>query len=388
MKKIKRLNVIHAPLNMSVSLTLSGGAATQTHCAETGEYVPDRSLTPLVITPAVKVQDPEGAIADGDAQLVGAAWYAIPADVAAAVPDGSYIGKELSKYMITSATDGYSVDAKSGALTVSRNTPYLSPVVLVFTAGVSDTRSGRVVRVQDSVILSTSSVAVAASLTLDKPSAWNYNPISDEGIRTIKASLLLGGQEPDPTKVSVKYWWYRVSGDTETLVSEDDLFYESGQNTDTLSIDPSYLDSETIRCKADYSVDGETLGDTPSDGCLAADTTVTRRYPPYEFENYVHGGVEVSQSATEVKNECVVTVGRNVLDSPSRFFTVIWSIKKPVNGAEWIILGYGDSVMVPRADVEGGADIGLELEEPEPLGAMTDDSGDTLTDDEGNILTL
>lgn len=388
MKKIKRLNVIHTPLNVSVSLTQSGGALTQTHCAETGEYVPDRSLTPLVISPAVRTQDPEGVMADGDAQLVGVAWYALPVDVAAAVPDGSYIGKELSKYRITSATDGYSVDAKSGALTVSRNVPYLSPVVLVFTAGIPDTRSGSIVRVQDSVTLSTSSVAVAASLTLDKPSSWNYDPVSDSGVRTVKASLLLGGMEPDASKVTVKYWWYRVSGDTETLVSEDDLFYESGQDTDTLVIDPSYLDCETLRCKADYSVDGETLGDTPSDGCLTAETTVTRRYPPYEFENYVHGGVEVSPSAAEVKNECVVTVGQRVLESPSEHFSVEWSVKKPVNGAEWIVLGYGDSIMVARNDIEGGADIGLEVSELEPLGAMTDDSGDILTDEEGNTLTL
>lgn len=387
MKKIKRLNVIHTPLNVSASLVQSGGAVTQTHCAETGEYVPDRSLTPLVITPAVSAQDPEGIMTEGNARLVASAWYALPEDIAAAVPDGSYIGKELSKYMITAATEGYSVDGTSGALTVSKNVPYLSPVVLVFTAGITDTRSGRIVRVQDSITLSTSSVAVAASFTIDKPSPWNYDPVSDNGTRTIKASLLLGGMRPDPAKVSMEFWWYRVSGNDEILVSGDDLFYESGQGTDTLVIDPSYIDSETLRCKTDYSVDGGKLGDSPSEGCLTAETTVVRRYPPYEFENYVHGGVEVAPSAREVKNECVVTVGRRVLDSPSKLFSIVWSIRKPVNGAEWIVIGYGDSIMVPKKDIDGGADIGLEVNEIEPLGAMADEDGE-ITDDEGNTLTL
>ena len=98
--------------------------------------------------------------------------------------------------------------------------------------------------------------------------------------------------------------------------------------------------------------------------------------------------MEVSPTASHVKNECVVTVGQKVLASPSRYFTVIWSIKDAVYGAEWRILGYGDSIMIPTSEIEQGADIGLELEEFEPLGALADDNDDILTDDDGSILTL
>ena len=74
--------------------------------------------------------------------------------------------------------------------------------------------------------------------------------------------------------------------------------------------------------------------------------------------------------ATEVKNECVVTIGRQVLDSPSKWFSVKWSILKAVYGADWITLGYGDSIMIDAQEFENGADIGLEVEEFESLGAM------------------
>lgn len=388
MKKIKRLNVIYTPLNVSVALIQNGGGPTQTHCAETGEFIPDRSLTPLVITPVVRVQDPDGIIADGAASLTGVSWYVLPEDIAQAVPAGTYIGNELSQYLVTEATEGYSVD-RDGSLRVEANIPYLSPVVLVFTGNVPDIRSGKLVKVQDSLLLSTSSVAVPATLTLDKPASWVFNPIADSGLRTIKASLMLGGLAPDPTKVRTKFWWYRASGNTETLIDEDeDFFYESGQNTDTLVIDPQYLDSERIICKAVYVLGSGSLPANPGQDCLSAETVISRRYPAYDFENYVHGGVEVSPTASHVKNECVVTIGQQVLNNPSRYFTVIWSVKEPVHGAEWRVLGYGDTIMIPASEIEGGADIGLELEEFEPMGALADDDLDILTDDDGSILTL
>ena len=388
MKKIKRLNVVYTPLNVSVSLLVKGGSLTQTHCAETDEFIPDRGITPLVFTPEVIVQDPDGILPGGVAALTGVCWYALPEDIAASVPNGSYIGAELSQYLISAAMDGYSIDA-DGSLRVEANIRYPSRVVLVFTANIPDNRSGKLIKVQDSVLLSTTSIAVPAALTLDKPASWKFNPIEDTGVRTIRASLKLGGVTPDPTKVRTAFWWYVASGNTEVLINGDDhLFYESGQNSAALVIDPGYLDEARIICKAEYALDGETLPSAPTANCLKAETVIQRRYPAYDFVHYVHGGVEVSPTASHVKNECVVTVGQKVLASPSRYFTVIWSIKDAVYGAEWRILGYGDSIMIPTSEIEQGADVGLELEEFEPLGALADDNDDILTDDDGSILTL
>lgn len=388
MKKIKRLNVIYTPLNVSVSLLVKGGSLTQTHCAETDEFIPDRGLTPLVLSPEVVIQDPDGILPSGVAALTGVCWYALPEDIAASIPSGSYIGAELSQYLISAATNGYSIEA-DGSLRVESNIRYPSRVVLVFTANIPDNRSGKLIKVQDSVLLSTTSIAVPAALTLDKPAFWRFNPIEDHGIRTIQATLKLGGVTPDPAKVRTAFWWYLASGNAEVLINGDDhLFYESGQNSESLVIDPEYLDEARIICKAEYALDEEMLPASPSADCLTAETVVKRHYPAYDFENYIHGGVEVSPTASHVKNECVVTIGQKVLESPSRYFTVVWSIKDAVYGAEWRILGYGDSIMIPTSEIEQGADIGLELVEFEPLGALVDDNDDVLTDDDGSILTL
>lgn len=388
MKKIKRLNVIYTPLNVSGALVIKGGSLSQTHCAETGEFVPDRSITPLVLEPSIYINDPDGIIGDGKVALSTAAWYVIPEDIAAQFSDGSYLENEIAQYLVTAATSGYRATS-DGALRVECNIPYLSPVVIVFIGGFADARSGKVLRIQESVLLSTTSIAEAASLDIDKPAAWTFNPVDDSGIRTLTASFRLGGATPDPTKCQVAYWWYRVDGSTEKLVdAEDDLFYVSGQGTAVLVIDPEYIIKERLICKAEYALLGEILPTAPTGECLSAETVIVRQYPDYDFSHIVHGGVEVSPNVAEVKNECVVAIGHTVLSSASQYFSVIWSVKSPVYGAEWRVIGYGDRIMIPISEIANGLDVAVELEEFDALGAMADDDGNVITDDDGTIITL
>lgn len=374
MKKTKRIGIIYDPLHVSTSLTCRGGSLTQVHNAEAGEFVPDRELTPLVLVPEICINDPSGILPNGVVDLASVAWYALPQDVATQLGDLSYLSGELSDYLITVATEGYEVDT-DGSLIVSKNIEYLDPVVLVFTANYTDIRSGNVLRLQAAALLTTTSVAVAASLSLDKPSSFLFNPMEDTGLRTITASLLLGGQAVDAEVVRTAYWWYKVVGGVESLVDpDDDLFYESGQGSAQLVIDPRYVDGALhLVCKAEYATGDDPLPSVPGALCLKAETTCVRRYPDYDLENCVHGGVEVSSGAVEVKNECVVTVGRNVLPSPSQWFAVKWTIRRAVTGAEEVLLGYGDSIMIDAAEFSDGADVGLEIKEIEPLKALAID---------------
>ena len=165
------------------------------------------------------------------------------------------------------------------------------------------------------------------------------------------------------------------------------MFYEAGQNADTLTIDPRYVNGQVkISCKVEYALSGEALPSSPTDNCLKDETTVVRRYPEYDFEHFVHGGVEVSPNAEMVKNECVITVGRTVVDNPSRFFSIKWSIKRAVYGAEWTDLGYGDSIMIPAEEFANASDVALEVDELDPLGAFID--GDTMICDDNEVITL
>lgn len=387
--KTKRLSILHTPLNVSMSLLCEGGSTSQAHCAETGAYVPDRTLTPLVLTPSVYIQDPDGILESGEATLTGVAWYEIPEELVSEVTDESYYTGELSQYLIVSGSNGYTVSS-GGTLTVAKNIPYLSPVVLVFTANIADTRSGKVIRVHATATLSTTSVVETATLSLDKPASFTFDPLVDTGVRTIVADYRLGGIAPDSELCTVYYWWYHEDEDGDlVLIDEDeDLFYESGQGTATLVIDPSYLDKERIVCKAEHVYAGDAELSSPTSSCLSAETTIVRRYGDYDFENYVHGGTDVASSASYVHNECVVTAGQEVLDSPSEFFTVVWYIKTATYSAGWRVIGYGDTIDIPTEDVADGVDVGLDLEEFAPHAAVAIDEDTVLADDDDNILTL
>lgn len=387
MRKTKKLGIVYDPLNLSKSIVPRGGGYTQVHNAEANKYIPNRALVPLTLMPEVYINDPDNILDNGRITLTGVLWYALPKEVAAQVQDLSYLTEELSQYLITQATPGYSINA-DGSLVVSRNTEYLHPVVMLYTANYVDPRSGDILRVSDSVTLSTTSIAVAATLTLDKPVAFTFDPLADSGLRTITASLKFGGKDPDPQHCSVAYWWYKVIDGQESLVDpEEDLFYESGQNTAALVVDPRYIDGRVrFVCKAEYALTGEQLPQAPTAGCLTAETTLIREYAQYDFEHVVYGGVQVAAGTRIVKNECVITVGRKVLPSASEFFSVIWSITKAVRDAVEVVIGYGDSVMINAKELEDGAFVSVDVNEFEPLKAMSID-GDVLCID-GDVLTL
>lgn len=394
MKKTKRLGVIYHPLNISTTLLVNGGSLSQTHCAETGESIPDREITPLVIVPQVYVNDPNGIIANGLVQLSDIKWYAIPQDAFDEIEDLSFLENELSKYLIGNDDEEsydwefYSVGT-DGSLTVSINTSYLGPVVLVFTGNYFDRRSGKVLRIQATATMSSTSIAMPATLTLDKPASWQFNPMESSRFRSITASLRIGGTPIDTEQYTDAYWWYKVENGKEILINNnEDLFYYSGQYGRTLTIDPRYIDgSLRIVCKAEYEPEYEIeMPDMPTDKALSAETVIVWRYPEYDFENFVHGGVDVPSTADSVKNECVVTIGKQVLESPSQFFSVKWSIRRAVYGAEWITLGYGDSIQIPASEFADGADVGLEIEEIEPLGALTED--DVVLCENDYVITL
>lgn len=383
MRKVRKIGVVYDPVNISTSLVAQGGALTQKHYAETAEYIPDREVTPLVLYPRIWVDDPNQIQSGGYKKLSSTAWYALPKDIADHV-DKEYLSKELSKYLITVASPGYAVQP-DGSLVVSKNIPYLSPEVLVFIGDYCDARTGNIVRAQAMVVLSSTSVSVSPELVLDKPASWTYNPIKDEGLRTITATFRLGGVVPDAAVV--KFWWYRVSDGGETLVNpEEDLFYEGGQETNSLKIDPRFIENALLlRCKVEYSCDGDPLPDSPTEDCLKADTLVLRRCPAFDYEHFVHGGLDVSPDAKSVHNECVVTVGSNVIEEPARWFQIKWFIKNYTFGADWRELGTGETIDIDANEFRNGADVALEVEERGPLGAASLD-GFVLTDDNAVLI--
>lgn len=373
MKKTARLGVSYDPIHSAFSLVVESGSILQVHSAETNTYIPDRTITPLVITPYFNAVDITGITPTGrvESQLVNIKWYK---------------GSENPLNQIVSGQDGFVIQGYK--LQVQKNVSYLSPLTIVFTASYYDPRTGNVIRLHDTKTLSTTSLTEKpVTLELDRPEAsWVYDPIRDTGFRTINAALRLAGNEVEVEQTA--YWWYKVVGGVESLIDpEEDLFYEDGQNTASLMIDPRYVDGSLhLRCKGEYIMPGDVAPLLPTSAAQKADTTIVRRYSAYDFEFFVNGGTQVSYNTEKIKSQIVVRQGNTIIDNPESFFLIEWLMKRMTIDAAWRTIGYGETMIVPKSDYINGADLAVDLHEFETLGAMAID-GEVITID-NEIITL
>jgi len=373
MKKVKKLNIQYDPLHEAFSLVVKGGSLLQVHSAETDTYLPDRQITPLVIEPAFYIQDNNSVIESGhhESSLVDIRWYE---------------NSEAPANLIISGKNGYETGA-NGALIVSKNVPYMSPLTLIFTANYLDPRTSNVIRVHETKTLSTTSLLeMPVTLELDKPGSWTFDPLTESGLRTITAILRLAGNEVGADRRA--FWWYVVENKVERLIdSEIDLFYESGQNTPTITIDSRYIDGKVlIRCKSEYIAPNTSAPTQPTLKCQIKETTVNRCYSQWDYDYFVNGSSQVSPLALDIKSEGIVTAKGKTVDNPIEKFDLKWSLKSQVFGANWRAICYGIEAIIPRNDYKNGAHLAFEVDEKKALGPVT--IGSDILAINGEILTL
>ncbi len=152
-----------SPCAQSVS-TLSGAA----------EYEPDRSLTPTVILPEVRAVDPDGIFRRGNANE----FLSTDSDKMIWLGDGEPIAD------VWTAGEDYSIDISSsdtrGALTIKKNLPANSNVVLTFRGQFLDWRTGITYDVESNEIALTCTEkgTDVIQCSVDKPLV-TYDPLYD-----------------------------------------------------------------------------------------------------------------------------------------------------------------------------------------------------------------
>lgn len=275
--RARRLNIKHTPLQQAFSLVVRGGSLLQVHAAEIDEFIPDREITPLVIAPVLYLTNADNPDLSGNVEqsLTDVRWYE---------------HSETPANLIVSGQNGYERGA-NGTLIVGKNVEYMSPLMLIVTANYHDSRTNSIIRVSESVTLSTTSHSShPVTLELDKPGSWTFDPLTDSGLREINATLRLAGN--DVTETRAKFWWFVVENEVErAIVPERDLFYESGIGTPKLTIDPRYINgSVLIRCRAEYIRPNETAPAQPTAKAQMSETMVNRRYSEYDYTDFVNGG--------------------------------------------------------------------------------------------------
>ena len=169
----KRIRKDFAPLSVSVTLACATqfSPVTQVFNARTGEYDPNRTVTPTVLQPTVIANAPDGSWPNphSNALLANMVWKVNGVDITT----------------INSWNNLYEIDtvgATRGALTIFRNLLPSERFSLTFEAELVDSRLGTTHPVKtDPIVLSTvDSSDDSYGISIDESKAIYYNPFKDK----------------------------------------------------------------------------------------------------------------------------------------------------------------------------------------------------------------
>lgn len=373
----KRMDVNYTPLKTSGGIEVIGSVPErQTYSANTNEYTPDYSLTPLVLFPRCNATDPDSYIKSGsvNASLTNMKWYEVIGT------QRTLIGSDNVGYEITTEGD------QKGQIKVKRNSSVATPLSLEFYAEYVDTRTNQILVFRFSKVIPVSDVTVPVPVfKIDSPATVIWNPLRNPLSRKITALVFLEGNEISSDKQKCKFFWYRKtdSGSLEAITdgNGDNDWEVEAIDHNTLTINQDYIGEEqTYVCKLGYSTDG--VPELPNDDIPEVTTTIRRRIPEVEVNwkgapTYVAGGTE------KLKLEAFVTDGMGVVPDPEEWFRFVWNVKSPYSQS------YSKQAegIKPTITFIPGMMLELEVQDRGPQAILIDDTdGSVLQDAEGNVL--
>lgn len=400
----KRIRRDFAPLTLSVAITCDSAYSPlmQVYDEKSGEYEPNRQLSPTVIRPIVNANAIDGSWPDHNANglLANMKWYV----------NGVQLSNAGWRERIGSTGD-YTIEESGkdrGSITIFRNIAPGSQVSLHFEAELVDNRLGVLIPVKtDSVILSATDKAEDGySLSMGEDKNLRYSPFLDrlhlydykvaqglipasaqtrdeamdgnQYLRTIPLKVYKG-EEEITSGYTVKL--YRV-----TNVNSMREVTSSDYEVVSVSASAIVLDLRLIE-KADYAVkifsDGEEVA--------REQFSVQRMYPSFRCEPTNETGIMPGQ--VERYDVAQVSCDGKVIECPGSILGIRWKTttldKADVEHNE------GEVTVFPLAKTGVGndytndwIDVATEAQQKPAYSVATDADGSIFTDESGNILII
>lgn len=374
--KQRGLNVNYTPLQVSGSIEVVGSVPDrQIYSADTKEYTPDYTLTPLVLFPRCNATDPDSYIKSGavNASLTNMKWYQIIGTQRTLIDSGN------TNYEITNEGDS------KGQLKVKRNSNVATPLAFEFYAEYVDTRTNQVYVFRMSTVIPVSDATLPAPvLKLDNPATVAWNPLRNPLTRKITASVFAGESDIASDKQKCKFFWYRMNeGNLEPITdgNGDNDWEVEAIDHNTLTINQDYIGEEqTYVCKLGYSADGS-LPSAPPDDAPTATTTIRRRIPEVEVD-WKGAPTQVAGGTEKITLEAFVTDGMGVVPNPEECFRFVWNVKSPYSQS------YSKQAegIKPTITFIPGMMLQVEVEDRGPQAILVDTDGSVLQDADGNVL--
>lgn len=358
----KRLTIQTRPLQLSGGIEVVGSVPdNQVFQAESGEYTPDYTLTPLVLFPRCNATNPETTSAsyNVNASLTNMNWYEIY--------DGTRTLIEATNANYEITTEG----AQKGTIKVKRNVPSGHVFALEFYAEYVDSASSGVAYKFNFTrgVTTTDGSKPSPVIMIDSPSSMDWNPIREESNQTIKFNMMVG--DTDVTSSGkCKFFVYRKldNGSLELVTGSGDNDWEVVSLTATsITINRNLIgDYNTYVVKASYD-EGGSPASTPDESIAYRSTTIRRRIPKLECD--WEGLPQQLPSGTgSITPKPIVRDNKGVLTNPWSTLSANWYIS--TNNGSSFALSVADNA-APTIPFTDGMILKLEVEDRGPMALVT-----------------
>ena len=350
--------ILYQPLSIALTMDMLGGSLTQRIDELSGDFDPDRAVTPLVLSPHLEVSDPDGIIvvSDQSSNLIDCRWYLASDD-----------SDETKR--ITSSTSGFTL-GDAGRLTVRRNVEDYAPLHLYFSCAFIDPRTQRIYRKQHQLTLtSTRSADLKLSLELDVADKMPISPFKNFGQRTIHATLRNGEDIIPIDGVNAFCRWLIWDKNNRVLnvaSSTNDIFVDA-ITEDSITVDRRYIDREVLVCEVWHVLN--------PDKRLRKRVKMYRWYGAWDDRCVITRGKFVRPDTDEFEVMAIVDTDKGQVANPVNYFDITHIFTTNERGAPQTVVGYGESVVIPAGIAGKDPNVipvfGIETKERTALRAVT-----------------
>lgn len=337
MIKVNTGRVVYQPLEFVFNVVEKGGSATQKVDSSTGEFVPNRALTPYVLAPTLNVTDPDGYISSGDvtSQMANVTWTA----------DGVVVKSKTAIIAAGESVTNYDFYSDGTTLYVRKNIGEAESVALHFEGSYYDARRADSHKFKwDKVLTSTSTTTFALSMATDNPTSVLFDVFAMADTHTITAQLRNGSTDLADSQCVYKWQVFDTTLNDYRDIEDTDLWCLSGKDTKSITVSPKMVEMLNIRCTGKLNQ-------------VASDNTYTqycyhelrRWYGQYKDKAVITQGAHVTPSTTAVVQEVTITRrdGGNVA-SPLKYFDIRQYFRRKSTDT-WECVSNNTVATVPRA---------------------------------------
>ena len=384
--KTRRFDFNFKPLQISRTIAVDGSVpARQTYDADTGEYSPDYTLTPLIIQPRIGRLDKDEILSAGciNHLLANVKWYEIV--------DGA-------KTLITTDNANYEVTTSggnAGRIKVKKNAQPQRPITLEFYAEYEDTRTGQLHIIQDTFAVVCGNSTAVPVLYLDAADQTIYDPLIDQDTQTVHASLKLGSKECEASKRVFVWELYREDGTWSEVGADATLDYCATVAADGASctIDRSLMGASLgLRCRAKYDVDGNPASVALTDSSPSKIVEFVRRIHKFDFD-IVDCPVNIPSGLLAIAPRASIYDTHGEISNPEKELLVLWYVatNKASGTLSYTQIAQGkepDTLPTSAMSQQLGAVYGIDVIDIGPVAAWEDSDGKVFEDGDGNIILI